>query len=131
MKNANRRYECKEYPYSGWCNGAAWAYAPGSGAYWADAWYDRGACAGRTGSESETVTSQTVLVSPNPSSDLLTIHLDITSQVSIYNTQGIEVKSINSLNAQGIIDIRELPSGMYLIKIDTGSEVLTRSVIKN
>ncbi|MBC7485255.1 MAG: RICIN domain-containing protein [Cytophagaceae bacterium] len=32
VKNAGKRYECKEFPYSGWCNGAAWAYAPGTGA---------------------------------------------------------------------------------------------------
>ncbi len=131
VKNGNRRYECKEYPYSGWCNGAAWAYSPGLGAYWADAWYDRGACTGRAGSESETVTSQTVLVSPNPSSDKITIHLDVISQVSIYNAQGMEVKTIDHLNPEGAIDIHELPSGMYLIKIDTGSEMWTRSIIKN
>lgn len=31
-------YECKPWPYSGWCSGAASAYAPGSGSAWSMAW---------------------------------------------------------------------------------------------
>lgn len=33
-----KTYECKPYPYSGWCNGSSSYYAPGSGIAWADAW---------------------------------------------------------------------------------------------
>lgn len=32
------RYQCKPYPYSGWCNQAASYYAPGTGSAWQDAW---------------------------------------------------------------------------------------------
>lgn len=31
-------YECKPWPYSGWCSGPASAYAPGSGSAWSMAW---------------------------------------------------------------------------------------------
>lgn len=31
-------YKCKPWPYTGWCSGASWAYAPGSGSAWTDAW---------------------------------------------------------------------------------------------
>ncbi|MDA9556500.1 hypothetical protein N9R79_03220 [Vibrio sp.] len=31
-------YECKPWPYSGWCSGAAWAYEPGAGTSWESAW---------------------------------------------------------------------------------------------
>jgi hypothetical protein len=31
-------YTCKPYPYTGWCNGAGFAYAPGTGSAWQDAW---------------------------------------------------------------------------------------------
>lgn len=31
-------YECKPFPYTAWCAGAAWAYEPGVGASWQDAW---------------------------------------------------------------------------------------------
>ncbi len=129
VKSGSRRYECKEYPYSGWCNGAAWAYAPGTGAYWTDAWYDRGACSGRTSHESESAT--TVLVSPNPTSDLINIHTDINSKVSVYNSQGIEVISATEVSAGGNLNLSGLTSGIYLVKIDTGSEIMTRTVVKN
>lgn len=31
-------YQCKPWPYTGWCSGAAFAYAPGTGSAWAEAW---------------------------------------------------------------------------------------------
>jgi len=31
-------YSCKGHPFTGWCAGAAWAYAPGTGLYWSEAW---------------------------------------------------------------------------------------------
>jgi hypothetical protein len=31
-------YKCKGWPYTSWCSGAAWAYAPGEGIYWENAW---------------------------------------------------------------------------------------------
>jgi hypothetical protein len=37
-------YECKPFPYSAWCSGAAWAYEPGAGAYWGQAWNLMGSC---------------------------------------------------------------------------------------
>ena len=38
VTNAGGDYECKPHPYTGWCSGAAWAYAPGTGTYWDQAW---------------------------------------------------------------------------------------------
>ncbi|WP_370630699.1 glycosyl hydrolase family 18 protein [Photobacterium sp. WH24] len=38
VSNGGVNFECKPYPYSGWCSGAAWAYEPGVGVYWQDAW---------------------------------------------------------------------------------------------
>ncbi len=46
VQNNGNVYECKPYPFSGWCNGAAWAYAPGEGAHWEDAWILVGECDG-------------------------------------------------------------------------------------
>ncbi|MEW7291502.1 glycosyl hydrolase family 8 [Aquimarina sp. 2304DJ70-9] len=48
VQNNGNVYECKPYPFSGWCNGAAWAYAPGEGTYWEDAWTLVGECDGGT-----------------------------------------------------------------------------------
>ncbi|PMI94168.1 hypothetical protein BCU63_12925 [Vibrio splendidus] len=36
--NAGGEFECKPWPYTGWCSGAKWAYAPGTGLYWQQAW---------------------------------------------------------------------------------------------
>ncbi|MEW7291501.1 glycosyl hydrolase family 18 protein [Aquimarina sp. 2304DJ70-9] len=46
VQNVGNVYQCRDYPNSGWCNGAAWAYAPGTGTYWEDAWTLIGECGG-------------------------------------------------------------------------------------
>ncbi|WP_019614897.1 hypothetical protein [Psychromonas ossibalaenae] len=38
VSNYGSLYECKPHPYTGWCAGAAWAYEPGKGTAWQDAW---------------------------------------------------------------------------------------------
>ena len=55
VQNADNLYECRPFPNSGWCNGAAWAYAPGTGNHWEDAWILVGPCSGIPGNQSPTV----------------------------------------------------------------------------
>jgi len=38
VRNKGGIYQCKPWPYTGWCSGAAWAYGPGEGSYWQHAW---------------------------------------------------------------------------------------------
>lgn len=38
VSNAGKLFRCKPFPYSGWCSGAAWAYEPGTGSAWNQAW---------------------------------------------------------------------------------------------
>jgi hypothetical protein len=45
VSNRGANYECKAYPFSGWC-GIAGAYEPGVGSAWQDAWIAKGACGG-------------------------------------------------------------------------------------
>lgn len=33
-----KNYKCKPHPFTAWCSGAAWAYAPGAGTAWQQAW---------------------------------------------------------------------------------------------
>ncbi|GAA0351830.1 Ig-like domain-containing protein [Bowmanella denitrificans] len=43
VQNQNHQYRCN---VAGWCSSAAdWAYAPGTGAHWTQAWSDLGICA--------------------------------------------------------------------------------------
>ena len=130
VKSAGRLYECKEFPYSGWCNGAAWAYGAGTGAYWTDAWYDRGSCAARTGEEAAAFASNEVTIAPNPASDFITIQLNTASDVSIYNSQGTQVISSTKVESNGTLNISSLAAGMYFVKIDTGSAIVTKMMLK-
>ncbi len=36
LANDGNIYQCKPWPYTGWCASAS--YAPGTSQYWADAW---------------------------------------------------------------------------------------------
>ncbi|MGL4473139.1 MAG: chitinase N-terminal domain-containing protein [Shewanella sp.] len=38
VSNAGGEFECKPFPFSGWCGGSASHYAPGTGSNWSDAW---------------------------------------------------------------------------------------------
>ncbi len=55
VQNEGSLYECRPWPNSGWCNGAAWAYAPGMGDHWEDAWTLVGPCDGNPGNQSPSV----------------------------------------------------------------------------
>ncbi|MGZ3418201.1 MAG: glycoside hydrolase family 19 protein [Polyangiales bacterium] len=43
-----KTYECKPWPYSGWCSVGGGAYEPGTGYAWRDAWTEAGSCGGST-----------------------------------------------------------------------------------
>lgn len=139
VKNANNQYQCKPFPYSGWCNGASWAYGPGVGAYWADAWTLVGSCG--TGREEAAATVNDALVSnaPNPFSASTTIEVTTAEagdvSVKVYDKTGqmIRVITEGSLNAgthQFIFDASGLPADMYLVKCNTPNGVITRKIIK-
>ena len=38
VSNAGGNFECKPWPYSGWCGGSTSHYAPGTGSAWSNAW---------------------------------------------------------------------------------------------
>lgn len=85
VKNNNSRYECKSWPYSGWCNGSAWAYAPGEGAYWMDAWTFAGSCNNSVDPIKQADVSQELTIMPNPVLSEATLHLLLkeSDQISI------------------------------------------------
>jgi len=121
VRNKGNRYQCKSN--AGLCNGGAWAYEPGVGAFWQDAWTHTGTCGAKWESAS--------LVSPNPVVNSVTINYNGTSHVKIYNLLGNEVISCSEVKPNGTLDVSALPSGMYLIKINYGSETATQKLLKN
>ncbi|WP_025666400.1 Ig-like domain-containing protein, partial [Aquimarina megaterium] len=62
VQNEGEKFTCN---IPGWCSSAAaWAYAPGTGAHWQDAWSKTGDCTGGTPNTSPTVS----ITSPNNNS---------------------------------------------------------------
>jgi hypothetical protein len=151
VKNAGNRYECKPYPYSGWCNGAAWAYAPGTGTYWQDAWILKSSCtAGRSNvsqsdrlfSEGETQIVVTdadgLALFPNPAKNN-----DRTITINFEKAPGnvkIHMRDINGSEAyrQDLRDIKtqsiqvllpQLPHGLYFIRVSTEQQSWVRKYL--
>ncbi|HYC83621.1 MAG TPA: glycosyl hydrolase family 18 protein [Chryseosolibacter sp.] len=136
VKNVGNQYECKPYPYSGWCNGAAWAYAPGTGTYWTDAWTLVGSCSGRMSTDGEPaaegegifdLASGEVNIYPNPRKrvsghDVViafesapgAIAIDLTD---INGMQHLE-RRFEKLKEKNItIRLPDVPAGLYFIRI--------------
>lgn len=138
-KNSNSQYQCKPYPYSGWCNGAAWAYAPGTGAYWTDAWTLLGSCGSARTSPDASVNEITVSNTPNPFSHATTIEVVSVevgeASVKIYDQTGqlVQILSEGYLMAgthQFTFDASHLKAGMYIVKYTTNSGVTSRKIMK-
>ncbi|RAW00330.1 Ig-like domain-containing protein [Pseudochryseolinea flava] len=130
VKNAGNRYECKPHPYTGWCNGAAWAYAPGVGAHWSDAWTLVGSC---TSGARQSVSEEVALTDddgmsmyPNPGkSNSSSFNLTFSADPGPLN---IELKDINGrriIARQGAkatknviaVETPTLSPGVYLIRV--------------
>ncbi|MDB5256353.1 MAG: large protein [Chitinophagaceae bacterium] len=140
VKNVNNQYQCKPYPYSGWCNGAAWAYGPGTGAYWTDAWTLVGSCgAARTADDASAVSATTISNSPNPFVSTTDIEVVVTEagdvSVLVYNKTGQVVGTV----VEGYLtagthtftfDASTLKSDLYLVKYHSANGIATQKMIK-
>lgn len=70
-------------------------------------------------------------ISPNPANDLLKVNFDgIVSNYSIIDVMGKTVASGN-LNANNTINVYELSNGMYILKLATENEILTKKFLVN
>ncbi|TCO09748.1 chitobiase/beta-hexosaminidase C-terminal domain-containing protein [Natronoflexus pectinivorans] len=72
-------------------------------------------------------------LTPNPTKDVLTIHSpDVISSIKLYNITGSLVRSETANSSNHNINISDLPSGIYLVKITNidGEVVLSRILKK-
>jgi len=73
------------------------------------------------------------MLSPNPASANLTIDLmhqkEEKTQVEIYNSMGVVVLQIDFTSKTKDIYVGNLPNGWYLIKLQNGSEQLSKEII--
>ncbi|MDF2454265.1 MAG: hypothetical protein K0R51_258 [Cytophagaceae bacterium] len=139
VQNAGKQYQCKPYPYSGWCNGSAWAYAPGVGSYWADAWTLVGSCTANREANDAAVNESLLTNAPNPftASTRLTVVVSESGNVSvaIYNKAGLMVKTVTegflpTGTYEFTVDASDLPADLYLVKYTTESAVITKKIIR-
>ncbi|MDB5257377.1 MAG: large protein [Chitinophagaceae bacterium] len=139
VKNVNNQYQCKPFPYSGWCNGAAWAYAPGTGAYWSDAWTLVGSCGSARTADDATVNEKTVFNSPNPFISQTTIEVEVgeagEASVKVYDQTGQLVQTLSegyliAGTHQFTFDASSLKAGLYIVKYTTNGGVTSRKIMK-
>ncbi len=139
VQNAGKQYQCKPYPYSGWCNGSAWAYAPGVGSYWADAWTLVGSCTASREANDAAINESLLTNAPNPftASTNLTVVVSESGNVSvsIYNKAGVLVKTVTEgYLATGTydftVDASDLPADLYIVKYTTESAIITKKIIR-
>ncbi|MDF2455168.1 MAG: large protein [Cytophagaceae bacterium] len=143
VKNVGNQYTCKVWPYSGWCNGAAWAYAPGTGAYWTDAWELNGSCTPSapivTGEGELSEASIPASVYPNPFENKTIIQFNLKSDdnvtISLFNSQGVYIEEVYTgyLKAgQHNIEYSNtsLTDGTYLCKIQSSEKMMAVKMVK-
>jgi len=141
VQNAGSQYQCKPYPYAGWCNGAAWAYGAGTGAYWSDAWTLIGSCNAKAADDNTTaiVNDNVLSNSPNPFSGNTNIEVTLAeageANLVVFDQAGhlITTLSEGTLSAgthSFTFDAAYLNPGMYIVKCTTNNAVITRKIVK-
>lgn len=78
---------------------------------------------------SELASSKKLLLAPNPAKDLLYVDLKQIDSVVIYNIKGEVILEFQDIK-NGAIDIRNLSSGLYFIKLDSNQFIYSEKFIK-
>jgi beta-glucanase (GH16 family) len=135
VQNAGSIYQCKPYPYSGWCNGAAWAYAPGAGSYWTDAWVKLGSCTAKMAQTFDANTTSMITLLPNPTSGSVQVKLNVgdipNADYSVINSLGVEVLNGNlNSDLEASIDLTGLKNGIYTIRIHSSDNSWMNKIVK-
>ena len=74
-----------------------------------------------------------VVIFPNPTADELRIELPtgaIFKEANFYSTTGKNTRSFDKLSNNNSLNIRELPKGLYSVKIETSQGNIVRKVIR-
>ncbi len=67
---------------------------------------------------------------PNPASDNITIIIPQKATIEITNSAGQIIKTIKSVDTKVKIEVVNFPTGVYIIKVKTDNEILTKKFIK-
>ncbi|HYG37305.1 MAG TPA: carbohydrate-binding protein [Cytophagales bacterium] len=133
VQNNGSLYQCKPDPYSGWCNGASWAYGPGTGTYWTDAWILVSSCS------SARLEPSSVESIPNPTNGSTVVEANLASsgptRLVVYDRLGRQIAVlVNEYLEKGKhtfpIDADKYPAGLYIIKLFNNDEVVNSRLSK-
>lgn len=74
---------------------------------------------------------QSILIFPNPSSDLIYIKFKtyVPRTIRIFSALSLLVFEKDSDNAGEIIDVRFLPRGIYFLEMESGGKIITRKLV--
>ena len=72
--------------------------------------------------------TNTLTVSPNPASTILTVVNAAGAQISVYNIAGQEVMSVENAEANETLNVSNLNAGLYIVRVVNGNEVSTAKV---
>jgi GH18 family chitinase/chitodextrinase len=126
VENLDEGYTCE---VAGWCSGAAWAYAPGTGLYWDMAWSYDGPCASEEGSLKAAVFNGTEQVNVEISSKEVQV-----LNISVYNALGqlIFNDAITVLNGtvSYLLSSSSWNSGYYVLQIEGQKEAVKQVIVK-
>ena len=133
VKNAGSQYECKPWPYSGWCNAAPAAYAPGTGTNWSDAWILKGVCSGgarevqiEVSEAAANTESEDVTLYPNPGESgkqtWVTLVFEKNAgnvRVNLLNANGTRITTGNYRDVKTHLQVNlpVLTTGFYIIHV--------------
>lgn len=135
VQNGGDKFVCN---VGGWCSSnAAWAYAPGSGQYWQQAWSKVGTC---TTTLVRTSISD-LQVFPNPVKEQVTLR-NISQENARRSAENLEVKvfdaggilvlktTVTSENSEVKLNVNSLKKGLYFITLKTGETIHEGKFIK-
>ncbi|GMQ46036.1 Ig-like domain-containing protein [Vibrio sp. 10N] len=119
VTNNGSLYQCS---VAGWCSSdSAWAYEPGAGLYWQDAWNSLGACA---------TAPEITLVSPSEGQTVL-LGADVNIQASINDADGTVVSAEASVNGASLGLISTAPYQWMWNAIGSGETTVTVAATDN
>lgn len=83
----------------------------------------------------ECVVEDVLQVFPNPTNGYLTLQMNViggnkAASLSIYNMNGVKLVDCQMINKRHVLDISSFPRGVYLMKVESDSEVHTKMVLK-
>ena len=74
--------------------------------------------------------TNTVSVSPNPVADVIRLNNVEGTRIAVYSAAGQQVKSVDNAAANTVISVSDLSSGVYFVKVTSGSKVNTVKFVK-